>query len=182
VTTAPEQETNGAPVPQTYDELLAAFEEEKAKAERYLSSWQRAQADFANLRRRTEQERLETSKYAGANTLRYVLPVVDDLERALGSVTPSMAGMSWVDGIQIIYRKLLQTLESQGLQEIEALGARFDPLLHEAVHFIEGEEGLVVGVVQKGYRVEDRVIRPAMVVVGKGGSANQGTGGESRTE
>ncbi len=157
------------------EDLRQALEEARAQSERYLANWQRAQAAFINFRRRTEQERSDQSKYASALLLVQLLPVRDDLERALGSVSSALAGLSWVDGIRLIYRKLEMVLETQGLTEITAMGERFDPSIHEAVHFAEGEEGRVISVVQKGYRLYDRVIRPALVVVGKGtGSGDSG--------
>ncbi|MCX6020589.1 MAG: nucleotide exchange factor GrpE, partial [Chloroflexi bacterium] len=96
-------------------ELRQAYEEEKAKAERFLGAWQRAQADFVNLRRRSEQERLDTSKYAGSVVLLQVAPVLDDLERALNTVDATLADHTWVNGIRLISRKLQAALESQGL-------------------------------------------------------------------
>ncbi len=133
-----------------------------------MANWQRAQADFIDFRRRAEQERAEQAKYAGAMLIVQLLPIQDDLERALQSVSPALAGLSWVEGIHLIYRKLQMVLEAQGLSEISAQGERFDPGIHEAVHYADGEDGHVLSVVQKGYRLYDRVIRPALVVVGKG--------------
>jgi molecular chaperone GrpE len=148
--------------------LRKALAEEKARAESHLANWQRAQADFINLRRRHEQERGEVTKFANATLLLSLLPVVDDLERALASVSPKLAGITWVDGIRLIYRKLQATLEAQGLSEIKAMGEPFDPHIHEATMYGEGEEGTIVEELQKGYKLHDRVIRPTMVVVGKG--------------
>lgn len=150
------------------ENLGKALEEEKAKAERYLANWQRSQADFINFKRRTEQERGEITAFANAMLIASLLPVLDDLERALDNVSAKLAGLTWVDGIQLIYRKLVATLESQGLSRIEALGQPFDPNIHEAVMFAEGEEGKVVEEVQKGYKFNNRLLRPAMVKVGKG--------------
>lgn len=156
------------------DELRQALDDARSQADRYLANWQRAQADFTNYRRRNEQERTEQAKYASAFLLVQLLAIQDDLERALSSVSPALAGMSWVEGIRLIYRKLQMVLEAQGLTEILAQGQRFDPSIHEAVHYADGEEGRVISVVQKGYRLYDRVIRPALVVVGKGGQDTSG--------
>ena len=150
------------------ESLRKALAEEKAKAENYLANWQRAQADFINYKRRIEQERNETVKFANATLALDLLPVLDDLERALDNITPKLAGLTWVDGIGLIYRKLQAILELHGLTEIEALGQPFDPNLHEAVLYGEGEEGKVVEELQKGYKLHDRVLRPTMVKVGKG--------------
>jgi len=150
------------------ESLNKALAEEKAKAENYLANWQRAQADFINYKRRIEQERNETVKFANATLALDLLPVLDDLERALDNITPKLAGLTWVDGIGLIYRKLQAILELHGLTEIKALGQPFDPNLHEAVLYGEGEEGKVVEELQKGYKLHDRVLRPTMVEVGKG--------------
>jgi molecular chaperone GrpE len=145
----------------------AQLEEEREKAQSYLASWQRAAADFQNYKRRVEQEREDLSRLASASLIINLLPLVDDLERALQNVDARLAGLTWVDGIRLIYRKFQALLEMNGVSEIEADGQAFDPTVHEAVMFGEGEEGKVISVVQKGYKLGDRVIRPAMVVVGQ---------------
>ena len=148
--------------------LKKALAEEQARAEGYLASWQRAQADFVNYKRRTEQERNETVMLASATLMLNLLPVLDDLERALDNVSEKLSGLTWVDGIALIYRKLKVTLEGNGLSEIKALGETFDPNFHEAALYVDGEEGKVIEELQKGYMLHDRVLRPAMVKVGKG--------------
>jgi len=147
--------------------LKAKLSEAESKAQDYLANWQRAQADFINFKRRTEQERAEAAKFANAMLILNLLPILDDLERALDNVSTKLAGLTWVDGIRLIYRKFQAVLESQGLSQIEAEGADFDPNLHEAVMYADGEEGKVVAELQKGYKLHDRVIRPAMVSVGR---------------
>ena len=149
------------------DTLKRQVEEEKQKAEGYLANWQRAQADFINYKRRTEQEKNELTKFSTAMLILNLLPVMDDLERALSTVPTALAGLSWFDGLRLIHRKLVAILENQGLQAIEAEGKDFDPNLHEAIMHVEGEEGKVVQVMQKGYKLHDRIIRPAMVTVGQ---------------
>jgi len=141
--------------------------EEKQNADNYLANWQRAQADFSNYKRRTEQEKNEQTKFSNAMLILNLLPVIDDLERALNTVPTTLAGLTWFDGLRLIYRKLLSLLENQGLQVLEAEGKDFDPNLHEAIQHVEGEDGKVVQVFQKGYKLHDRVIRPAMVTVGQ---------------
>ena len=165
-------------LPQDAESLKALIAEEREKAEKYLASWQRAQADFVNFKRRAEQEREETAKFANAMLILNLLPVVDDLERALDSVSTKLAGLTWVDGIRLIYRKLRAVLEAQGLTEIETEGKEFDPNLHEAVMYGEGEEGKVVEELQKGYKLHDRVIRPSMVKVGKAKAEAEAEAGE----
>ena len=153
---------------QEVDSLDKALEEEKAKAERYLSNWRRAEADFDNYKKRVEQERSENAKFANMTLILGLLPVIDDLDRAFSSVPASLAGLTWIDGIRLIERKLQAILEARGLTEIKSVGEQFDPACHEAVTQMEGDEGKVIEELQKGYRVYDRVIRPALVVVGKG--------------
>jgi len=148
--------------------LRAGLEEEKKKAETYLANWQRAAADFQNYKRRTDQEREELGRLANAALVINILPILDDLERALTSVDARLAGLTWIDGIRLIYRKFQAVLEASGVREIKAEGEDFDPRFHEAVMYGEGEEGKVISEVQKGYMLGDRVIRPSAVVIGRG--------------
>jgi len=148
--------------------LSQALAEEKERAESYLANWQRAQADFVNYKRRNEQERDEISRFANSRLMLALLPVLDDLERALDSVTPRLEDSSWVEGIRLIERKLRAGLEAQGLSQIEALGKEFDPNFHEAAGHSEGQEGIVAHELQKGYMLHDRVLRPSRVIVGNG--------------
>jgi molecular chaperone GrpE len=157
----------GAPTDDV-EKLKALLEEEHAKAQSYMQSWQRSAADFVNYKRRVEDERSETARLASAALIINLLPLVDDLDRALQNVDTHLAGLTWVDGIRLIYRKFQALLEMIGVQEIEADGQTFDPAQHEAVSQGPGEENKVVAVVQRGYRLGDRVIRPAMVIVGSG--------------
>jgi molecular chaperone GrpE len=158
--------------------LKAQLEEEKKKAETYLANWQRAAADFQNYKRRTEQEREELGRLANAALVINILPILDDLERALTSVDARLAGLTWIDGIRLIYRKFQAVLEASGVREIKAEGEDFDPRFHEAVMYGEGEEGKVISEVQRGYMLGDRVIRPSAVVIGRGPK----TEGEEKTE
>ena len=105
---------------------------------------------------------------ANAGLILNLLSVVDDIERALDHVSGKLAASKWVDGITLIYRKFMSILEANGVSEIKALGEQFDPCRHEAAAHIDGEEGKVVTVIQKGYMMNDRVLRPAMVGVGNG--------------
>jgi len=162
--------------PSDIDGLRARLQEEREKAQGYLSSWQRAAADYQNLKRRMEQERAEVGRLANASLVINLLPLLDDMERALRTVDTKLAGLTWIDGVWLIYRKFQAVLENAGVREIAAEGQPFDPQVHEAISEAPGEEGKVVSVVQKGYRLGDRVIRPAMVIVGKKPS----DGGETR--
>ena len=148
--------------------LKKLLSETQAKAEANLAGWQRAQADFINYKRRSEQEKAEMAQFANSVIVLGLLPILDDFERAFVSIPPRLEKMSWMDGIKLIERKLWASLEAQGLCPIKALGEPFDPNLHEAVREDKGKEGIVIEEVQKGYRLNDRVIRPTMVVVGNG--------------
>jgi molecular chaperone GrpE len=148
--------------------LKQALAEEKAKAEANLAGWQRAQADFINYKRRAEQEKEELGKFANTELILNLLPILDDWERALASIPDDPDNPSWVEGIRLIERKFRGILEAQGLSPIKALGEPFDPNLHEAAMQGKGEEGIVVEELEKGYKLYDRVIRPAKVVVGNG--------------
>ena len=165
-----------APVEEAQDveALKARLAEEQKKAESYLASWQRAAADYQNLKKRVEKERDDYGRLAAAAMVINFLPILDDMERALESIDVHLAGLTWVDGVRLIYRKFQAALEVAGVVEIKADGETFDPNLHEAVMYGEGEEGKVVSVVQKGYLLVDRVLRPAMVVVGKGPPPEEG--------
>jgi molecular chaperone GrpE len=138
------------------------------KADDYLSAWQRTQADFINYKRRNEQERKEFGLYANAEMLKKILPVVDDLERALENVPEDIAGHEWVEGVRLVERKFKSNLDAAGVKQVLALGMAFDPNYHEAVHQEAGPEGVVVGEFQKGYLLNDKLLRPARVVVGNG--------------
>jgi molecular chaperone GrpE len=150
------------------ESLKEALTEAKTKAEANLAGWQRAQADFINYKKRAEQEKQELSKFANLVLILNLLPVLDDFERAFSSIPASTKKHSWLDGIKLIERKLWAILEAQGLSPIKALGEPFDPTLHEAVRQDKGQEGIVIEEIQKGYLLEDRVIRPSKVVVGNG--------------
>jgi molecular chaperone GrpE len=150
-------------------QLQAQLEEEREKARTYLQNWQRAAADYQNFKRRVEDERSETARLANIALIHNLLPLLDDLDRALKNVDAHLASLTWVDGIRLIYRKFQALLEMSGVEEIDADGQTFDPAQHEAVSQAPGEDNRVISVVQKGYRVGARVIRPAMVVVGHGG-------------
>jgi molecular chaperone GrpE len=174
----PENEVPEVVVEENIETLKRNLAEEKEKSDKYLANWQRAEADFSNYKRRAEQEKNETTTYANWALTLNLLPVLDDLERAITSLPPKLAKLTWVDGILLIHRKLRAVLESQGLTEIEAIGKPFEPSLHEAVAQVEGKEGIVINEVQKGYKLKDKLLRPALVVVGKGKEHKQA--GEDR--
>ncbi|MDO8670071.1 MAG: nucleotide exchange factor GrpE [Dehalococcoidia bacterium] len=140
------------------------------KADEYFKLLQRSQADFANYKRRIDQERAEFARSTKADVLLKTLPVLDDFSRALEMVPEEVASQDWAKGISLIHRKLMSVLDNEGLKKIEARGKEFDPWEHEAVLHQETydvEEGRVVAVVREGYTLDDKVIRPAQVIVAK---------------
>jgi len=148
-----------------FEALKKQLEENQAQAAEYKDGWQRAVADFQNYRKRVERENSGVYQNALAEIIKSYLPILDDLERALQS---RPADLAWVEGIELIYRKLQAILEAEGVKRIEAEGQVFDPNLHEAISQepAEGQEsGRVIAVVQNGYMLGERVIRPAIVRV-----------------
>lgn len=150
------------------EKLEKDLKETQLQAEKHLASWQRTQADFINYKRRTEQEKAEVGSLARSVIVCSLLPVLDDLERAIESAPDNLKDDEWVKGITLIAQKFNKILESQGVTEIEAVGEPFDPNCHEAVMNDKGKEGMVVRQLCKGYKCRDKIIRPAAVVVGNG--------------
>jgi molecular chaperone GrpE len=147
-----------------------------AELEELRSKYLRAVADYQNLRRRSEEERKEYARYTLAALVINYLPVLDDLDRALDSVDPEIAGHRWVEGVQMVERKFRSVLEASGVRSIETQDAAFDPAVHEAITYAPGPEGKVIAVIQPGYTLDGKVVRPAQVVVGNGaGAASDGT-------
>ena len=148
--------------------MKIALAEERDKAESNYANWQRAEADFSNYKRRAEQAEQDRLNWVNAELIKCILPIVDDFDRAFATLSCEEGDANWVVGIRLIQRKLQMILEAQGLTEIDALGQPFDPSFHEAVAHHEGEEGMVVGEVQKGYKLKTKVLRPTLAVIGKG--------------
>lgn len=152
--------------------LRQRLEEEQAKAAEYLDGWQRARAELANARRRWARESAQTYSNAFADSIARLLPVVDDFERAIETLPDDLNGHTWIDGTLLIYRKLQTVLEQQGIVPIEAEpGMPFDPLYHQAVTHEPHESyeaGEIIAEFQKGYKLDDRVVRPTSVRVSSG--------------
>jgi molecular chaperone GrpE len=143
------------------------LESVSAERDNFLDQLQRTLADFANYRRRVDQERVQAREFATRDLLRQLVPVLDDLKRALGSIPEENRDTAWVQGVQLIERKLVALLEREGVTPIDAVGQPFDPALHEAVASDPGSNGqTVVEVYQSGYRHRNNLLRPAMVRVG----------------
>ena len=138
-----------------------------SERDEYLDQLQRSRADFANFRRRTEQERTQLRELANRALLAQFLPVYDDMQRAMRAVPEDQREEPWVQGLALIERKFWNVLERAGVTPIEALGQPFDPALHEAVDTVPGSTAnMVVDVYQTGYRLGPQLLRPALVKVG----------------
>lgn len=156
-----------------------ALDAVKAQAAEYLEGWQRARAEFTNYKRRVEKEQTEAYQNATARVIGRFLDVGDDLDRAMGDYTaltadgaaPDAAALlKWAQGVGLIQRKLQNMLDIENVERIQAEGQHFDPNLHEAITHEDSEThqpGQVIGVVRQGYRIGDRVIRPALVRVAR---------------
>ena len=160
-----EQLTDSEKAQKGISDLKEQLEEAEAKAAENLDGWQRSQAEFINYKKRIERDRgLEYNNMKG-DVIKKLLPVLDDLERALANRPEDE---SWSNGIELIARKFQSVLESDGIKRIEAQGELFDPNFHEAISNEpndEVESGRVIEVVQNGYMLGERVIRPAVVRV-----------------
>lgn len=150
--------------PSLEEQLVAA----KAEAVRNLDGWQRTQAEFANARKRFDKQRAETYMAANIDLVSKLLPLIDDFERALDLVPEDERTDPWVSGMALVHRKMLAILEEMNVQPIAAVGETFDPALHEAWSHEPSDiydSGTVVREMRRGYRLGDRVIRPALVSV-----------------
>ena len=161
-----------APGADDFEALRSQVADEQKKSAENLAGWQRAAADFANYRKRTEQEKNDLLKFGNSGLILKVLPVLDDFERAVATMpNGKLTELTWVEGILLIQRKLQAILEAEGLRPIAALGEDFDPSRHEAVLQESvsdaSQDGKVISELQKGYTLNERVIRPTMVKVGK---------------
>lgn len=142
----------------------------QAEADENRAGWQRAAADFANFRRRTEQDRQANLGLASEALLMKLLNVADDFDRAISQLPAELQGEPWTEGVIAIDRKLRAVLESEGLAPIEAQGQPFDPHRHDAIVQEQTDrvpEGTVTNELQRGYTLRDRVLRPALVAVAK---------------
>lgn len=142
----------------------------QAQAAEYLEGWQRARAEFSNYKKRVDRELQDAYSRAAGDVITRYLTILDDLERALQDVPKDEKTANWAQGIDLIYRKMKAMIEAEGVEVIEAEGQPFDPNLHEAISHEESDElkgGYIIDVVQQGYRMGDRVLRPAMVRVAK---------------
>jgi molecular chaperone GrpE len=151
------------------EELSNQLVSANRQSEEYLAALQRERAEFLNFKRRTAEERERDLGLAGDDLIRKVLALADDFDRAIDARPDELAQNSWAEGVAVIDRKLRSLLESEGVTEIDAApGRRFDPREHDAIANVPGTgrpEGEIVDEVRRGYRLRDRVLRPALVAV-----------------
>ena len=162
-----EGEPNSATASAQVEQRLSA---EQQKAEECLDLLRRTQADFVNYRRRMSQEQAEGRIAAQSALLSHLLPVLDDLGRALGAAPPELATHPWVQGLFLVARRLTTQLDQLGVRQIGTPGEPFDPRRHEAITTevrADVPEGTILRVAQPGYVLGERVIRPAQVVVAR---------------
>jgi molecular chaperone GrpE len=150
--------------------LRRDLEVARQEASRNLELAQRAQAELANYRRRSDEERLALQKYANSRLITRLLAVVDELDLAMSHAGGSGTNSSWLEGVTLIQRKLSNLLDSEGVAKIDAFGVMFNPLEHQALEMEETTKyppGFITKVVRCGYRLHDRVIQPAQVAVAR---------------
>jgi molecular chaperone GrpE len=151
------------------ESLQSELADSQAKANEYLDGWQRARADFANYKKRVERDQALLQQSITGNVVRRYLEIMDDLARALKNRPQDGDGAVWANGIELIYRKLLLVLDNEGVKPLENT-TTFDPTLHEAVTSEESDQhapGEIIEVLQPGYMLGERVLRPAVVRVAK---------------
>ena len=164
-TPAADEPSETQPAAVADDEILLKLQQQ---AQAYSEGWQRERADFANYKKRAERDLLTMRFNAKIDTLKALLPILDDFERAMSSIPEEMQGQAWLEGIEAIQRKLLRTLENEGIHTLDPVGEPFDPNMHEAIGHdsdTDIESGHVTVTLQKGYVCGDRVLRPALVKV-----------------
>lgn len=168
---------NGAPA----DPLAEA----KAEALRFKDQWMRSAADFDNFRKRSRKELEDTRKAGREELLKDLLPVFDNLERAMTSSERATEVKPVADGLKMVLRQFADTLGRSGITKVNTVGNNFDPSVHEAIQQVETDEhppGTVVAEVQPGYLQGDRLVRAAMVVVAKPKAAAEGDGAGGKSE
>tara|TARA_B100000315_G_scaffold257501_1_gene306582 strand:+ start:2221 stop:2838 length:618 start_codon:yes stop_codon:yes gene_type:complete len=150
--------------------LQADLGEARQEASQSLDTAKRAQAELANFRRRTEEEHVSLMRYSNSRLLTRLLPVIEELDLAVTHAGKGGPNASWLEGVKLIQRKLHNLLASEGVTPVDSLGTLFNPLEHEALGTVETTEypaGYVVQAIRPGYRLHDRVIQPAQVMVAR---------------
>ncbi|NMB55935.1 MAG: nucleotide exchange factor GrpE [Leptolinea sp.] len=167
-----EEKTSPAETEQALSPEILSAELEKARHEskEYFEGWQRERADFANYKKRIERDQVQIAQSVNGSIIKKYLVIVDDLERALKNRPVDPEGAKWAEGVELIYRKLQTILENENVKRIPAEETEFDPNIHEAISHEDSPDhksGQVIEVLQQGYMIGDRVLRPALVRVAK---------------
>ncbi len=152
------------------EQLALELADAQEKAQEYLDGWQRSRAEFANYKKRKEKEQADSYQYMKGEIIKQYLEITDDLERALNNRTEEINLAEWASGIELIYRKMLKIIESEGIAVMETEDGLFDPNLHEAISSEQSEQfesGEIIEVIKKGYMINERVLRPAQVRVAR---------------
>ena len=168
---AEQEELNDATMSREFNELTQELEEAQGKAKEFFEGWQRERADFANYKRRIDREQQNLTQNIKGEIIKRYLTVLDDLERAMKSRPTEGPAGTWADGIELIMKKLQGILEAEGVRRIPAETEAFNPTRHEAISYEESPDhkgGEIIEVVQQGYTLGDRVLRPALVRVARG--------------
>lgn len=156
-----------AQLEQQLTELEQKLAKESEQATEYMNRYQRIQADFVNFKRRAQQEQEQRDALVAAQVISLFLPALDSFERAFATLPPSLLGYSWIDGISLVLMEMRHALQVQGVQQIEVdAGQAFDPLRHESIGEVESNEypeGHIAVVLQSGYEVQGRTLRPTLV-------------------
>ena len=153
-----------------YADQLEELDSLRAKVDDFSDGWQRERADFSNYRKRIDRDKESDRLSYRIDILRKYLDVHDDLERAVKNIPDEIAATPWFSGLELIFQKLTRLLKNEGIEEIEAEGKVFNPDFHEAISSEENPDFKneeIIEVVQKGYKLGDRVIRPARVKIAK---------------
>ena len=159
---------NHLPLEEQVNALYRDLEETRRDASQSRDLAQRAQAELVNYRRRTDDDRISLQKYSNSRLITKLLPVVDEMELAISHAGDGEPNDSWLEGVKLIQRKLANLLDSEGVVKVNDVGTTFNPLEHEAVGTEESTEhppDYILTVVRSGYRLYDRVIQPAQVIV-----------------
>ena len=153
-----------------YQALQAELEKTRQQSQEYFDGWQRERADFSNYKRRVDREQEQLKQVLSSGVIKKFLVVLDDLERAMKNRPADGEGAAWAGGVELINRKLQNILDAEGVQRIPAENQTFDPNFHEAISHEDNpdfQSGEIIEVVQQGYLIGDRVLRPALVRVAR---------------
>ena len=159
------------------EELKAEAEELSREKTQFREMLQRVQADFINYKRRAEDERDEQQKHANSRLILKLLPMLDEFDLAIDHASRSEAEAAWLEGVKLVQRKFYSLLESEYVTKIEVEGKQFDPSEHDAMTYqdsSEHQDGQILSVVRDGYKLRDRIIRPALVILAKNPEKHEG--------